>query len=187
MSWWRLEYLNPHPPYPPYLVSSFGLRHDPYKIDPHHIRVDFIFVRIHESSPLECSSLHHTECIEWVSMWLISTIAHLYKYKKIAISCDNIDLSSLDLIIPLEYLESLLTEISCCDIFSGISDGTTGRSSWSHSFHIDTECTFLKKYQKLLLPCFIFVSVSAQFLKSQKLDFVSNSLWFLTGIFADRF
>jgi hypothetical protein len=108
-------------------VSSFGLRHDPDKIDPHHIRVDFVFMHVHEGSSLQCSSLHHSEGIEWVSVRLISTIAHFYKYKKIAISCDNVDLSSLDLVVALEYLESLLSEISYCDILSGISDGATGR------------------------------------------------------------
>lgn len=119
--------LNPHPPHPPHLVSSFGLWHDPNKIDPHHIRVDFVFMYVHEGGSLQCPSLHHTEGIERMPMGLISTIAYLYKYKKIAISCNNVDLSSLDLIIAIYYLESLLTEISYCDILSGISDGASRR------------------------------------------------------------
>jgi hypothetical protein len=83
-------------------------------------------MHIHEGSSLQCPPFHHPEGIERMPMRLISTITHLYKYKKIAISCDNVDLSSLDLVVALEYLESLLSEISYCDILSGISDGATG-------------------------------------------------------------
>jgi hypothetical protein len=137
-------------------MSSLKSRHDPNKIDPHHIRVDFVLMNIHKGSPLQCSSFHHAEGIEWVSMWLVSSIAYLYKNPSLTISCDNIDLSSLDLVVTFYDLESLLTEISYCDILSGISDGAAGRSSRGHSFLYWYRMYFFKKVPKTFASLFHF-------------------------------
>jgi hypothetical protein len=64
-----------------------------------------------------------------MSMTLIAPISYLDKYDPLFISCDDIDLSSLDLIIPLDDLVSLRLKIAHSKFFSLISDET---ARWSH-------------------------------------------------------
>jgi hypothetical protein len=108
-------------------MSPLGLGHDPNKINPHHIWIDFVFVHIHICRTLECTTFRDTECIEWMSMRLISAITHLDEYKKISITCYDVDLSSFDLVVPLYNGISLSFQILHSNVFSCISDGATGR------------------------------------------------------------
>jgi hypothetical protein len=98
------------------------MRHDPDEVDAHRIGIDMMLVHIHECRPLQCSPLHDTEGIEWMSMTLIFPIAYFDEYHPFAITGDDIDLSSLDLIVLLEHDESLRLEVLHGECFSGISD-----------------------------------------------------------------
>jgi hypothetical protein len=111
----------------PHPMSPLGLGHDPYKINPHHIWIDFVFVHIHICRTLECTTFRDTECIEWMSMRLISAVTNLDEYKKISITCYDVDLSSFDLIITLNNNISFVFEVFLSYILSYISDGPPGR------------------------------------------------------------
>ncbi len=122
-----MYFLHLYSSYMPYPMPSFRFRHDANKIDPHNIWIDFIFVHVHKSSTLECSSFHHPEGIEWMSVRLISTITNLDEYKKIAITSDDVDLSTFYLEVTCQYCVPFYLEILYCNIFSLISDGASRR------------------------------------------------------------
>lgn len=107
-------------------MASFRIWHNPNKIDPHQVRVDFMFMDIEKGGSPKCSTFHDTEGIQWVSMIFISPITYLYKDKKIAISCDDVDFSSFDLVVSLDNSKSLSLQILHSNILSDISDGATG-------------------------------------------------------------
>lgn len=123
--------LNPNSSHMPYPVPSIRTRHQSDKIDPHHIRVDFMFVHVHICGTLKCTTLHNTESIEWVSMRLVPTIAHLYKYPRITVSCNDIYLSAFYLIVTLHKRIALILEVLYNNILSNISDATT----WLYHIH----------------------------------------------------
>lgn len=85
---------------------------------------------VHKSCSTKGSALHKTECIEWMPMTLIASISHLDKYDPLSISCDDIDLSSLDLVISLDDFEPFSFEVLHCKFFSLISDASSGRFFW---------------------------------------------------------
>lgn len=108
-------------------MSSLGIWHDTDEIDPDHIWVDFHFMYVHKSCPTKGSTLHKTERIEWMSMTLIASISHLDKDDPLSISCDDIDLSSFDLIISLDDLESFRLKVLHRKFFSLVSDASSRR------------------------------------------------------------
>jgi hypothetical protein len=57
-------------------------------------------------------------------MRLIGTVFYFDEYGEILVSHDDIDLTSLDLIVTIDYLISLGFEVTNGDILSDISDGT---------------------------------------------------------------
>ncbi len=124
-----MNFLNFYSPYMPYSVSPFSIWHDSYKIDSHHIRIDFIFVDIHKCGSFERSSFHNPKCIKRMSMVLVLSITDFYKYKKITIWSNDINFSSLNLVISFEYFPSFSLEILYCDFLSLVSYAS---SWWRH-------------------------------------------------------
>lgn len=144
----RMRKLNLHSPHMPHSMSSLGIWHDADEIDPDHIWVDFHFVYIHIRCTTKRSTLHDTERIEWMSMTLITSISYFDKDNPFSISCDDIDLSSLYLIIPLENMESFSFEILDREFLSLISDASSGRFFWfCHCEHSETIQEIIRNYQ----------------------------------------
>jgi hypothetical protein len=110
----------------PYPMSSYCIRHDPNKVDTDTIEVESTLRYIEHDRPLEGSSFWHAKCIKWVSVGFIGTVLDFDEYRKILASHDDIDLTSLDLIVTIDNLISLGLEIAYRYILSSISDGTVG-------------------------------------------------------------
>ena len=79
----------------------------------------------HDRAP-HSSALCHGECIEWMPIGLIFAIFDLDEYRECSLSHDDIELSSLDLVVAIDDLVSPRLEISHGDILSYISDGAIG-------------------------------------------------------------
>ena len=109
----------------PYSVASLCIRHNTDKIDPDLFQIDFMFVDIEHYRAFHGSAFHRAEGIERVSMILIAAVSHFDKYRQISFSRDDINLSSFDLIIPLQYYNSLSFQIFCRDIFASVSDASS--------------------------------------------------------------
>lgn len=135
----------------PHSMSSLSTRHQSDKINPYHIRVDFIFVHIHICCTLEYASLHDTEGIEWMSMRLISAIPYLNKYPEFPISCNNIYLSSLYLVVAILDNISLTFKVSDCNILSYISDATTWLCH-SYKYMVFISYVQLRRKKRAFLP-----------------------------------
>jgi hypothetical protein len=105
------------------------MRHDPDEVDAHRVRIDMVLMYIHEGCPFQCSTLHDTKSIERMPVTLIFPIAYFDEDHPLTITRDDIDLSSLDLIVLLEYEKSLRLEILHGERFSGISYAAAG---WRH-------------------------------------------------------
>jgi hypothetical protein len=85
---------------------------------------------VHDSS-LHRSTLRIRESIERMTMRLIEPIAHLYEDPYITLFCYDIDLSSLDCIVGIDDLISLLLKIADRSQLSLIS---CGAARWGHRF-----------------------------------------------------
>lgn len=134
-------------------MSTIRLWHNPDKINPHQIRIDFLFIHIHKCCSFECSTLHHAERIKRMSMTFIPPIPNFYKYKKIPVTSNDIDLTSFDLIIAFEDDISFAFQIFDGKFFSLISDASFG---WFFGFsHREEWSDPENKYILLLLDCFV--------------------------------
>lgn len=121
--WWIWARLDLHSSHVPHPMSSYCIGHDTNKIDSDFFKIDFIFVTIEHDRTFHCSTFCPCECIEWVTICLIFSIFHLDEYGEFSLSHNNIELSSLDLIITIYDLVSFWFEIFHCDLFSIVSDG----------------------------------------------------------------
>lgn len=112
-------------PYMPYSVTSLYVWHNPNTVDSDHFRIDFFLSTVDHRGSLERESFFVTEGIERVTVCLIFSIPHFKKHESHILSCDNIDLSSLDLIVSLDDRVSLGFDISSCDILTDVTDGSS--------------------------------------------------------------
>ena len=90
----------------PYSMTSEYVRHNPNKIDPDLLQIDFIFIYIEHDGSLHGSTFRYRECIEWMPIVLILTILHFYEYGDFSFLHNYINLSSLYLIVTLDDLVS---------------------------------------------------------------------------------
>jgi hypothetical protein len=87
-----------------------------------------------------------------MSMEFISSESYFKKYIFLIFLCDNIDLSSLDLIVAIDYTVSMSLEILDGYIFTLISDGTT------RGIHYLSD-TFFEEFSKLFSEIFACESI----------------------------
>lgn len=108
--------------------------HDTDEVDTNLIFSNMMFHEIGEDTALHHATFRIRERIEGMGMRLIKAVAYLDKNIEPFLFRDNIDFSSLDRIVHLDYLISLLLEISAGNLLPCISDGTSGwRLFFSHS------------------------------------------------------
>jgi hypothetical protein len=122
-------------------MSTRWVRHDPNKVYTNEIEIESIFGYIEHDRPLEGSSFWESKSIKRMSMGIIGTVFYFDEYRDILASHDDIDLTSLDLIITIDGLISLGLEIVYRDIFSGISDASSRR--WQGEKVMKWEDTYL--------------------------------------------
>lgn len=107
-------------------------RHDADKVDADIFIRDAVFPHVEHHTSLEYSPLIRRECIEWMCVRFIETIAHLDEYRDHSITCDDIYLTALDRIVHLDDLISLALEVFSSNLLSSISDGATRWYWYSH-------------------------------------------------------
>lgn len=119
-------------------MPTFSPWHDPEKIDSDIFRIDFVLVNIEKSCSLQGPSFWNTKGIERMSVGFVLPIANFYKDNPFSIACNNIYLSSLDLVIASKYRISLFLKILYSRIFSCVSD----RSTWR-------ECVYFFRHREV--------------------------------------
>ena len=99
--------------------------HEADEVDPYHRFIESLFHHIVHDTSLQYSSFHRSECIEWMSVGFIESIAYLDEYGDLSIASDNIDLSSLDRIVHLYDIISLSLEILPSNFFARVASRST--------------------------------------------------------------
>lgn len=99
--------------------------HEADEVDPYHRLIESFFHHIVHHTSLEYSSFCHSKCIEWMGMRLVEPVAYLDEYGDLSISCDNIDLTSLDRIVHLEDLVFFSLEILPSNFFARVASSST--------------------------------------------------------------
>lgn len=108
-------------------MSTHCIRHNPDEVDTDMIERESALRHIQHDRPLEGSSFWESKSIKWVSVRLIGTVFDFDEYREILASHDDVDLSSLDLVVTIDNLISLGLQIAYCDILSGVSDAPSRR------------------------------------------------------------
>ena len=106
-------------------MSSRRTRHETDEVDSDRLLGKRVLHEIVHDRALHRSTLRIGECVEWMSMRLIVTIAYFDEDSGIPFSCYDIDLSSLDHIVRIDDLISLLLEIAQSSELSLITYSTT--------------------------------------------------------------
>ena len=107
-------------------------RHDADEVDTDPLIRDAMPPDVEHHTSFEDTSLIRRECIEWMRVRLIETVAYFHEYRDSPIPCDDIYLTALDRIVHLDDLISLALEVFSSDLLSSISDGATRWSWYSH-------------------------------------------------------
>ena len=100
--------------------------HDTNEVDANLIFCNMMLHEIGENTTLHHSTFRIRECIEGMCVRLIEAISNLDKNREPSLFRNNIDLSSLDRIVHLDDLISLLFEIPSGNPFPIISCGAFG-------------------------------------------------------------
>jgi hypothetical protein len=132
---------------PKTVPSTVFFVHDSDKIDLDGFYIDSMLLTIEKHRTFECTALSPSECIERMSVELISSESNLEKYIFFIFLCDNIDLSSLDLVVTIDEMVTMSFEILDGYIFTFVSDGTT------RGLH-DLSDTFFEEFSKLFSEIF---------------------------------
>ena len=105
--------------------GTVSLRHESDEVDTYRLLGYPMLHEIVEDRTLHSSTLRIGECIKWMTVRLIVSISNLDEYCHILVWCDDIDLSSSDLIVGLYDRISLLFEVANSSELSLISHSTT--------------------------------------------------------------
>ncbi len=103
---------------------SFTFWHNSNKINPYIIRVDFIFMTVKKYRPFQCMTFWWSHGVKWMTKILIFSVFHFEKNNLFVFFGDNINFSSLDLVIPFKNFISFWLKMFGNPILSNISNGT---------------------------------------------------------------
>ena len=106
-------------------MSSGRTRHETDEVDSDRLLGKRVLHEIVHDRALHGSTLRIGECVEWMSMRLIVTVAYLDEDGDIPLFCYDIDLSSSDLVVRLYDQISLLFEVADRGELSLIAYSTT--------------------------------------------------------------